>query len=86
MLTQQEGVFVVMQKLINVMAVTSFAMSTGMVVGTVALYSRIPSLTKHYLSEIKLELTQMVTEMLPAQIDEAMPELPTQTGLPIKLP
>ena len=86
MLTRQEGVFIVMQKLINVMAVASFAMSTGMVVGTVALYSRIPSLTKFYLSEIKLELTQMVTEMLPSQIDEAMPELPTQTGLPIKLP
>ena len=82
MLTQQEGVFLAMQKLVNVMAVTSFAMSTGMVVGTVMLYSRIPSLTKHYLNEIKSELTQM----LPTQIEEAMPELPTQTGLPIKLP
>ena len=82
MLTQQEGVFIAMQKLVNVMAVASFAMSTGMVVGTVMLYSRIPSLTKHYLNEIKSELTQM----LPTQIEEAMPELPTQTGLPIKLP
>jgi flagellar biosynthesis protein FliR len=85
-LTQQEGVFVVMQKLINAMAVASFAMSTGMVVGTVVLYSRIPSLTKLYLSEIKLELTEMVHQMLPVQIEKAVPELPTQTGLPIKLP
>ena len=75
-----------MQKLINVMAVASFAMSTGMVVGAVAFYSRIPSLTKYYLSEIKLELTQMVHQMLPAEIKKAVPELPTQTGLPIKLP
>ena len=75
-----------MQKVFNLMAVTAFAMSTGMVIGTVALYSRIPSLTKLYLSEIKLELTQMVTEMLPAQIEKAVPKLPVQTGLPIKLP
>ena len=75
-----------MQKVFNLMAVAGFAMSTGMMIGTVALYSRIPSLTKLYLSEIKLELTQMVTEMLPAQIEKAVPKLPVQTGLPIKLP
>ena len=75
-----------MQKVFNVMAVAAFAMSTGMVIGTVTLYSRIPSLTKHYLSEIKLELTQMVTDMLPVQIEKAVPKLPVQTGLPIKLP
>ena len=86
MITQQEGVFIVMQKLINVMAVAAFAMSTGMVIGTMMLYSRIPSLTKHYLNEVELELTKMVTDMLPAQIEKAVPELPTQTGLPIKLP
>lgn len=68
------------------MAVAAFAMSTGMVIGAVTLYSRIPSLTKHYLSEIKLELTQMVTDMLPVQIEKAVPKLPVQTGLPIKLP
>ena len=57
-------------------------------------YTRIPSLTKYYLSELKLELTEMVTDMIPSQIDEvmpdlldeAMPELPTETGLPIKSP
>lgn len=75
-----------MQKLFNVMAVASFAMSGAMVVGSVMLYTRIPSLTKHYISELRLELTQMVADMIPSQIEKVMPELPTETGLPIKSP
>lgn len=55
-------------------------MSAGMVVGTVMLYTRIPSLTNHYMSELKLELTQLVTDMVPGKIDDVMPELPTSTG------
>ena len=77
-----------MQKLFNVMSVASFVMSGGMMIGTAMLYTRIPSLTKHYISELKLELTEMITDMMPGKIDEALPELPTTTGpaLPIKLP
>ena len=77
-----------MQKLFNVMSVASFVMSGGMVIGSVMLYTRIPSLTKHYMSELRLELTNMVTDMVPGQIDEALPELPTTTGpaVPIKSP
>tara|TARA_B100000519_G_scaffold144319_1_gene125229 strand:- start:662 stop:904 length:243 start_codon:yes stop_codon:yes gene_type:complete len=72
-----------MQKAFNVMAAAAFAMSGGMVVGTVMLYTRIPSLTKYYINELKLELTEMVLEMVPAQIEKAVPDLPTETGLPI---
>ena len=77
-----------MQKLFNVMSVASFVMSGGMVIGSVMLYTRIPSLTKHYIDELKGELTGMITEMVPGQIDEVMPELPTTTGpsVPIKSP
>ena len=77
-----------MQKLFNVLSVASFTMSAGMVIGSVTIYSRIPALTKRYVSELKLELTQMITDMVPGQIDEVMPELPTQTGpaVPFKLP
>ena len=57
-----------------------------MVVGSLVLYTRIPSITKHYISELKLELTQLVTDMVPAKIDDVMPELPTKTGLPVELP
>ncbi len=77
-----------MQKLFNVMSVASFVMSAGMVAGSVILYTRIPALTKLYISELKLELTEMITDMVPGQIDEVMPELPTTTGpaVPFKLP
>ena len=77
-----------MQKLFNVMSVASFVMSAGMIAGSVLLYTRIPSLTKLYISELKLELTQMITDMVPGQIDQAMPELPTSTGpaVPVKSP
>lgn len=63
-------------------------MSGGMMIGSAMLYTRIPSLTQRYVSELKLELTQMITEMMPGQIDNMMPELPTATGpaLPIKPP
>ena len=77
-----------MQSLFNVMSVASFVMSAGMMIGTVTIYSRIPALTKLYVSELKLELTEMITDMVPGQIDEVMPELPTTTGpaVPFKLP
>jgi len=72
-----------MQKVFNVLSVASFAMSGAMVIGSVMLYTRIPSLTKLYMSELKLELTQLVLEMVPDQIDDVMPELPSETGLPV---
>ena len=77
-----------MQKFFNVMSAASFVMSGGIVVGSALLYTRIPSLTQHYVSELKLELTQMITDLVPGQIDDAMPELPTTTGpaLPIQSP
>ncbi len=69
-----------MQKICNLLAVSAFVMSGTMMVGGVLLYTRIPSLTKLYMSELKLELTQLVMEMVPAKIDDVMPELPTSTG------
>ena len=77
-----------MQKLFNVMSVASFVMSAGMVAGSVLLYTRIPSITKHYMSELTLEMTKVMTNMMPGQIDKAMPELPTTTGpaVPFKIP
>ena len=61
-------------------------MSGTMVVGSVMLYTRIPSLTKYYMSDLKLELTKMVTDVVPGQIDDVMPELPSATGPAIELP
>ena len=77
-----------MQKLFNVMSVAGFTLSLGMVAGSVLLYTRIPSLTKYYMSELTLEMTKLVTQMMPGQVDELMPKMPTSTGpaVPFKLP
>ena len=75
-----------MQKLFNALSVAAFVMSGAMVAGTAVFYSRIPSITKHYMSELQVELTKMVTDMVLGKIDEALPELPKKTGLPIKSP
>jgi len=75
-----------MQKVFNVLSVTGFVLSAGMVAGSVMLYSRIPSITKHYMSELQTELTKMVTDMVPGKIDDVMPELPTSTGPAVELP
>jgi len=70
----------IMQKVFNGLSVASFTMSVGILIGSTMLYTRIPSITKHYMSELKLELTQLVTDMVPGKIDDVMPELPTSTG------
>ena len=61
-------------------------MSGTMVVGSLVLYTRIPSITKHYMSELQTELTKVMTDMVPAKIDDVMPELPTSTGPAVELP
>ena len=75
-----------MQKVFNALSVTSFTMSVGVLIGSTMLYTRIPSITKHYISELKLELTKVMTDMVPAKIDDVMPELPKTTGPAIPLP
>ena len=61
-------------------------MSVGVLIGSTMLYTRIPSITKHYMSELQTELTKVMTDMVPGKIDDVMPELPTKTGLPVELP
>jgi|TARA_R100000081_G_C4705003_1_gene109662 hypothetical protein len=77
-----------MQKLFNVMSAASFVMSAGMVIGTAVLYSKLPSIIEGYTGKMLESVTGNVTEMLPSQIDAAMPELPTSTGpaVPFKMP
>ena len=77
-----------MQKLFNAMSFSAFLMSGALVAGSVMLYTRIPSLTKYYMSELTLEMTKIISNMVPGKIDETLPKLPSQTGpaVPIKLP
>ena len=75
-----------MQKVFILLGATAFLMSGTMVVGSLVLYTRIPSLTQYYMSELKLELTKVVTDMIPAKLDDVMPELPSATGPAIETP
>ena len=77
-----------MQKVYNLLGVLGFVMSGTMAVMGVVAYTRVPSMVKNYVSDLKLELTETITEMVPGQIDQAMPELPTSTGpaVPFKMP
>jgi len=61
-------------------------MSVGVLIGSTMLYSRIPSITKHYMEKLQGELTGVMADMVPAKIDDVMPELPTSTGPAVELP
>jgi|TARA_R100000315_G_C5230208_1_gene141236 hypothetical protein len=75
-----------MQKIYNLLAVLAFVMSGTMAVGGVLFYTRIPSLTKKYISELKLELTKTILDQVPVPEMPEMPTLPTETGPAIKSP
>jgi hypothetical protein len=75
-----------MQKVFNVMAAASFVMSGAMAVGGVLFYTRVPSMAKKYISDLKLELTKTILEQVPVPEIPEMPKLPTQTGPAIPLP
>ena len=55
-------------------------MSGAMAVGGVLFYTRVPSLTKKYISELKLELTKTILDQVPVPEIPEMPKLPTETG------
>lgn len=75
-----------MQPIFNGLSVASFTISVGILIGSTMLYTRIPSITKHYMSELQTELTKVMTDMVPAKIDDVMPELPKSTGPAVELP
>ena len=68
------------------MAVASFVMSGAMVAGTVLFYSRVPSLAKKYVNDLKVELTKTILEQVPVPEIPEMPKLPKETGPAIKSP
>ena len=70
------------------MAVASFVMSGGLVVASVVAFVRIPEIIENYTADMIGNITGNVTEMIPTQIDQSMPELPTSTGpaVPFKIP
>jgi len=75
-----------MQPIFNGLSVASFTISVGILIGSTMLYTRIPSITKHYMSELQTELTKVLADMVPGKIDDVMPELPKATGPAVELP
>ena len=73
-----------MQKVCNVLGVLGFVMSSALVGASVVAFSRIPGMIDEYAADMMGD----VTEMIPGEIDAALPELPTTTGpaVPFKLP
>jgi len=69
-----------MQKVYNLLGVLGFVMSGTMAVMGVMAYTRIPSMMKLYLSEMKLELTKTILDQVPVPEMPEMPKLPKTTG------
>ena len=72
-----------MQRFYNLLAVLSFAMAGTLTIGGVLFYTRVPSLTKKYINDLKVELTETILEQVPVP---EMPKLPTETGPAISFP
>jgi hypothetical protein len=75
-----------MQKVCNLLGVLGFVMSGTIAIGGVLFYTRIPSITKKYVSELKLELTETILKQVPVPEIPEMPQLPTETGPAITSP
>tara|TARA_B100001939_G_scaffold324394_1_gene316342 strand:+ start:386 stop:613 length:228 start_codon:yes stop_codon:yes gene_type:complete len=75
-----------MQKVFNLLGALGFVMSGTMAVMGVMAYTRVPSMMKLYLSEMKLELTESILKQVPVPEMPEMPKLPTETGPAIPLP
>ena len=73
-----------MQKVCNVLGVLGFVMSSALVGASVLAFARIPGM----IDDMAADMMGDVTEMIPGEIDAALPELPTTTGpaVPIKSP
>ena len=77
-----------MQKVCNVLGVLGFVMSSALVGASIVAFARIPGMIDDMAADMMGDITGNVTEMIPGEIDAALPELPTTTGpaVPFKSP
>tara|TARA_Y100000004_G_scaffold79425_1_gene89274 strand:- start:13 stop:234 length:222 start_codon:yes stop_codon:yes gene_type:complete len=66
-----------MQRIYNVLGVLGFVMSGTMAVMGVVAYTRVPSMVKNYVSNVKVELTKTILDSVPVP---EVPKLPKATG------
>ena len=78
----------VMQKVCNVLGVLGFVMSGALVGASIVAFARLPGMIDDMAADLMNDVTGNVTDMLPGQIDGALPEMPTSTGpaVPFKMP
>tara|TARA_B100000003_G_scaffold18625_1_gene14916 strand:- start:502 stop:768 length:267 start_codon:yes stop_codon:yes gene_type:complete len=69
-----------MQKLINVLAVSSFVVSASVVGGGVYVYLNKDAMIEDAKEKITNAATEAIAGALPGLLDAAMPELPGATG------
>ena len=69
-----------MQKLINVLALASFAVSAAVVGGGTWLYLNKDTVIENARGKIAAAATEAIAGALPGLLDAAMPELPGTTG------
>ena len=79
-------IYSAMQKVYNLLGVLGFTISTTLAVMGVMAYTRVPSMMKLYMSNMKLELTESILKQVPVPEMPEMPKLPTETGPAIPLP
>jgi phage tail protein X len=68
------------QKIINGLALASFAVSAAVVGGGVYVYLNKDAMIENAKRGVTKAATEAITGALPGLIDAAMPELPTATG------
>ena len=69
-----------MQKLINVLALASFAVSTAIVAGGAYVYLNKDAMIESAKEKITKAATEAIAGALPGMLDAAMPEMPEVTG------
>ena len=69
-----------MQKVINVLAILSFAGTAGIVGGGTYVYTQRDALIENAKSQIAAAAGEAITDALPDMMDSSMPGLPASTG------
>ena len=69
-----------MQKVINVLALASFAVSTAIVAGGAYVYLNKDAMIESAKEKITKAATEAIAGALPGMLDAAMPEMPEVTG------
>ena len=69
-----------MQKLINVLALASFAVSTAIVAGGAYVYLNKDAMIESAKERTTKAATEAIAGALPGMLDAAMPEMPEVTG------